>query len=207
MTNFEKAVELDNEKWLESLPDEVPEYEFTEQYNKFRIKLFDKMRGDKYHRFTKRATIAIIVAAVLLSMTIVTLAATLGKDFILKYFDGFARIEVSDVESADYVSDFYLGYIPDGYVKTDEDVSKMGILYSYSKEDSWFNISKSRLSADVQLDNENNNIISFEKNGIKYIITKDGESIGILWNDGNFLYELNGNLEETELLRIAYNSN
>ena len=203
MTNFEQAVALDNEKWLASLPEEAPEYKFSEKYNKFRVKLFDKMRGEKYHRFTKRATVAIIVAAILFAMAVATLAATLGKDFILKYFDGFARIEVSDVESADYVSDFYLGYIPDGYVKTDEDVSKMGILYSYSKEDSWFNISKSRLSADVQLDNENNNIISFKKNGIKYIITKDGESIGILWNDGNFLYELNGTLPKEELLKIA----
>lgn len=204
MTNFEKAVALDNEKWLEYLPEEAPEYEFSEKYNKFRIKLFDKMRGEKYHRFTKRATIAIIVAAILLSMTVVTLAATLGKEFIIKHFSGYAAVEVEDgKEDVKSVNSFDLGYIPKGFSKIDEFITKETISYSYSKNELWFNISKSKISGSMTFDEEENSVEKIVVDNTEYLFQTSDESSGLIWNDGFYIYEINGNLNKDELIRIS----
>ena len=204
MTNFEKAVALDNEKWLASLPDEIPEYEFSEKYNKFRVKLFDKMRGDKYHRFTKRATIAIIVAAILLSMTIVAIAATLGKDFILKHFDGYVVVNVSDKKDInDNVKSLNFLYIPDGFKMTDSDESDFGITYTYSLSDEWFYVSKTKINSDITYDEENGDVVKKELNGREYLVGSFNNSNSIMWNDGKFVFEINGTLSASELLRIA----
>ena len=131
ISNLEQAVALDMEKWLQTLPEEAPAYAFSEKYKKFRVKLFDKMRGEKYHRFTKRATVAIIVAAILFAMAVATLAATVGKDFILKHFNGYAEVEVVDSENAVIVNALSIGFVPDGFIKVDEFVSDATTTYSY----------------------------------------------------------------------------
>ena len=203
ISNLEQAVALDMEKWLQTLPEEAPEYKFSEKYNKFRVKLFDKMRGEKYHRFTKRATVAIIVAAILFAMAVATLAATVGKDFILKHFNGYAEVEVSDVENADYVNDFQVNYIPDGFIKTDEDKSIMGITYSFKKDDEWFDISKRTIDTSSNFDEENGSISEQIIDGKQYLIKPQNISNSIIWNDGKYAYEINGTLPKEELLKIA----
>ena len=207
MSNFEKAVALDVEKWTASLPDEFPDFECSESYIKFRSKLIDKMRNDKYHRFTKKATIFIIVAAVLLSMTIVTLAATVGKDFIIQHFKGYAEVKVSDVENAEKVNDFSVGYVPDGFVKTDEDISTMGITYSFAKEQLWFNITKNTLNSGLTIDEENSASEELTVGNNKYLISYSEETITMMWNDGSYVYYLTGNLEKDKLIMIAKNAN
>ena len=203
MTNFEQAAALDIEKWLQTLPEEAPEYKFSEKYNKFRVKLFDKMRGEKYHRLTKRATVAIIVAAILFAMAVATLAATVGKDFILKHFNGYAEVEVSDVENADYVNNFVLTYIPEGFDKTDEFVSSGIITYSYSNNDKWFDISKEEITADVGVDEEFGQVKEIEYKGKKFLLSEDESGRALIWNDGKYLYDINGNISLNEMLEIV----
>ena len=203
ISNLEQATALDIEKWLQTLPEEAPAYAFSEKYKKFRVKLFDKMRGEKYHRFTKRATVAIIVAAILFAMAVATLAATLGKDFILKHFNGYSTFEISDSkENAEYVNGFVLNYIPDGFNKIDEDSSEMGITYSYKNGNFWFNISKSFLNSGGGFSSENG-IKTIEKNGINYLILSEENSNTVMWNDGKYYYDMNGTLPKEELLKIA----
>ena len=202
MSNFEKAASLDVEKWMASFPDEFPDYEFSDSYIRFRAKLIDKMRGGKYHRLTKKATAIVIIAAILLSMTIVAFAATVGKDFILKHFNGYAEVEVSDVENADYVTNFTISYIPEGFVKTDEDCSKMGYSYTYSNGDLWFNIGKSVIDGTGSY-TEESAIKIIEKNNIKYYLSESVDSKSLIWNNGIFFYDINGNVSLEQLLEIA----
>lgn len=203
MLQIEKAAAIDTQAWLNTLPREVPVYAFSAPYLKFIAKLTDKMRGDRYHRFTKKATAVVIIAAILLSISIVALAATLGKDFILEHFNGYAEIKVSDVEKADYVNDFQVNYIPNGFTKTDEDKSIMGITYSFKKDDEWFDISKRTIDTSSNFDEENGSISEQTIDGKKYLIKPQNISNSILWNDGLYVYEINGTLSTEELLKIA----
>ena len=129
ISNLEQATALDIEKWLQTLPEEAPEYKFSEKYNKFRVKLFDKMRGEKYHRFTKRATVAIIVAAIVFTLAVVTLAATLGKEFIIKHFNGFAEVSVSESDEVKGLTDFSIAYIPQGFELSDKEKEQLKDLF------------------------------------------------------------------------------
>lgn len=202
MTNFEQAAALDIEKWLQTLPEEAPEYKFSEKYNKFRVKLFDKMRGEKYHRFTKRATVAIIVAAILFAMAVATLAATVGKDFILKYFNGYAEVEVIDSENAVNVDSLTIGYIPDGFIKTDEFISDSTTTYSYSESDKWFTVTKVKLDSGMTFDEENQ-IERITINNVEYLYSYSSDANNLLWNNGQYSFNLIGNLDKDQLLKIA----
>ena len=203
MLQIEKAVALDTQAWLNTLPREVPAYAFSAPYLKFIAKLTDKMRGDKYHRFTKKATAVVIIAAILLSISIVALAATVGKDFILKHFNGYAQVEVSDVEKSSFVANFVLTYIPEGFNKTDEFVSQGIITYSYSNNDSWFDISKEEITSDIGIDEEYGSVLEIEYKGKKYLLSEDESGRALIWNDGKYLYDINGTLSKEELLKIA----
>ena len=205
MTNFEQAAALDIEKWLQTLPEEAPEYKFSEKYNKFRVKLFDKMRGEKYHRLTKRATVAIIVAAILFAMAVATLAATVGKDFILKHFNGYAEVEVVDPENADAVNNLTLDYVPNGFVKNSEDTSEFGYSYTQSKDNQWFSINKSKIDSLTLID-EDNKLEVIEIQNQKYYLSRSEESNAVMWNDGKYVFDITGNISVDELLLIAQKS-
>ena len=203
-SNLEQAAALDVEKWLQTLPEEAPAYAFSEKYNMFRVKLFDKMRGEKYHRFTKRATVAIIVAAILFAMAVATLAATVGKDFILKHFNGYAEVEVVDSENAVNVDSLTIGYIPDGFIKSDEFISDSTTTYSYSESDKWFTVTKVKLDSGMTFDEENR-IEKITINNVEYLYSYSSDANNFLWNNGQYSFNLIGNLDKDLLLKIAEN--
>lgn len=115
MNNLGTALQLDLFKELDSLPTEFEEYEHSEKYNKNINRLFDKMRGDKYHRFTKKATTIILVAAILFALVVAGFAATVGRDFVIKTFSDHFAYSVVDKEGKKKVTELNVGYIPAGF--------------------------------------------------------------------------------------------
>ena len=203
ISNLEQTVALDMEKWLQTLPEEAPAYAFSEKYKKFRIKLFDKMRGEKYHRFTKRATVAIIVAAILFAMAVATLAATLGKEFIIKHFNGFAEVSVSESDEVKGLTDFSIAYIPQGFELSEKEQIDIEIKQSYVNGSQWFDVFKRTIDLELNYDEESESIKKVTLNGVTYIIGPSDGSNDIMWNDGNYIYEINGTLSVDELIKIA----
>ena len=65
MTKFEQACLLAFEDWADDIPDDLPEPEYSEKHKRWVKKLFNKMRGDRYHRFTTNTVKVMLVAAVL----------------------------------------------------------------------------------------------------------------------------------------------
>ena len=65
MNNFEKACELSLNDWLATIPDIVPEAEYTDKHEKWLKKLFNKMRDNRYHRFTTKTVKVLLIAATL----------------------------------------------------------------------------------------------------------------------------------------------
>ena len=207
MTNLERAAALEAEQdWLSILPSDTPSFIMNEQYAKFEKNLLDRMRGNKLHKFTRTTVKVLVIAAILLSLTIAVLAATVGKDFILTHFDGFASYEIIDAEKdAKFVKDFQLGYIPEGFIKTDEDVSDMGITYSFSKGEMWFDVSKSYLEG-RRTYTEEKEIEEIEINGLTLLYSDSTTSNSLIWNNGYYFYDINGNISKDELINIALNS-
>lgn len=204
MSNLEKAAAMYTESWINALPEE--EFIPSPEYIKWRNRLLDKMRNDKYHRLTKRATMVLIAAILTFLLAVGTLAATVGKDFIIRTYYTFANYIVLDSEPK-YVKSLELGYIPEGFEKVDEMKSINGYKYQYSFNNQYFNIEK--IMANSHSAFNSNNLETIENNGVTFIINDslETDTVEITFNKNGFIYILSGNITKKELLKVAINAN
>lgn len=68
MDVFKEAVILSCENWVNSIELPIEKHVFSKKFEKNMSILFDKMRGDKYHKFTRKTTRFLIAAAIILSL-------------------------------------------------------------------------------------------------------------------------------------------
>ena len=61
MSKFIRACEKSLNDWVATLPDVVSEAEYSKNHEKWKKKLFNKMRGDYYHTFTTKTIQVILV--------------------------------------------------------------------------------------------------------------------------------------------------
>ena len=204
MTNFEAAVELSLNNWVASFPTEFDLPKPTQEYEKGIAKLFDKMRGDRYHRFTKNTARIILIAAILLAIATVTLAATVGREFIVHKFSNFSTYSVVDETDVDDVNDIVVGYIPEGFKLDNKIGEKSFINYTYSNNNDWISIYKTKIDSKIEIDTEYKNIEYLTINGFEVIYYNDNSDFnGIVWNNGYFIYRVQGNIYKDELIKIA----
>lgn len=207
MNNFEAAVELSLNNWVASLPTEFNLPEPTEAYKKGIAKLMDKMRGDRYHRLTRRTARAILIAAIIMAIATVTVAATVGRDFIVQRFSDHSTYSVVDASNVKEVDDIHIGYLPEGFELESKEITDYSQFYVYSKNNYWINIYKSKIDTGLTFDTEYNNGEYIETNTFEGIYFED-ESLsysGIVWNDGNYIYLINSNISKQGLIKIAEN--
>ena len=207
MTNFEAAVELSLNDWTASFPTEFDLPEPSAAYQKGIAELMDKMRGDRYHKFTRRTARAILIAAIIMAIATVTLAATVGRDFIVQKFSDYSTYNVVDSSGVKDVEDIHIGYIPKGFELENIEKGEHYEYYNYKTEQKWINVYKSEIDSEVSFDTE-------AKNGVQIIIknykamyysNEETEFNGVVWNDGTFIYRVQGNIKKEELLRISEN--
>jgi hypothetical protein len=206
MTNFEAAVELSLNNWVATLPTEFDLPEPTEAYKKGIAKLLDKMRGDRYHKFTRKTARIILIAAIIMAIATVTLAATVGREFIVQKFSNFSRYSVVDSSNIKSVEDIEIGYIPEGFELTNKETSKNKYYLNYFNEDKWISIYKSKIDSRIDFDTEYKNKERIRINGFEGVYFEDNDSInGLMWNNGHYIYQLDSNISKEELIKIAEN--
>lgn len=207
MSNFEAAVELSLINWVASLPTEFDLPEPTEAYKKGIAKLMDKMRGDRYHRLTRSTARALLIAAIIIALATVVFAATVGRDFIVQKFDDYSTYDVVDTSGIKNIDNLKIGYIPDGFELTSKYDSGVQFFYIYQNGNEWINVFKAHIDTNVTYDTEYYNeekIITSSFEGIYYEDNNLNFS-GIIWNNGNFIFRIEGNISKEELIKIAKN--
>ena len=207
MTNFEAAVELSLNNWVKSLPTEFDLPEPTEEYKKNIAKLFDKMRGDRYHKLTRSAVRAILIAAILLALATAVLAATVGREFIIEKFSDFSTYNVVDTSNVKGVDGIEIGYIPQGFECDTTEETDYSVLCIYENNNEWISVYKAKIDSKIEFDTEYNNKEEVKINGVEGVYYKDDSMgcSGIVWNDGNYIYQLESNISKEELIKIAEN--
>ncbi len=203
MSVFEEACTISNRRWAASLPTELEAVEFSKQHQKRMNILFDKMRRDKYHRMTRKATIALIAAILFISMTVTAFAIPATREFIIQKFFDHSQYSVVNGEQNE-VSNIEIGYIPAGFnLLNDYNGSLDKILHYKTADNKWFDISKTTLKSNIVFDTETYSHEEFVENGIEYIIYYDGDMTGCIWNNKGFIYDISGNISKDELIKIA----
>ena len=194
-------------EWVDSFPTEFDLPEPTEAYKKGIEKLMDKMRGDRYHKLTRSAARGVLIAAILLAIATVTLAATVGREFIVEKFSNYSTYNVVDSSNVESVDDINIGYIPEGFEFSSKEITDFSQHYIYNNNGNWLIIYKSKISNAIDFDTEHENIKNINVNsfdGIYYENSSTNYS-GIIWNNGNYVYTVEGNITEKELTKIAEN--
>ncbi len=205
MTNFEAAVELSLNDWTASFPTEFDLPEPSAAYQKGIAELMDKMRGDRYHKFTRKTARAILIAAIIMAIATVTLAATVGRDFIVQKFSDYSTYNVVDSSGVKDVEDIHIGYIPKGFEVHDKTVSDDLYLLVYNNNDLWINIKESAIDTEVKFDTEFSNGKPIKIGIYDGVLFQDlnKDYTGVTFNNGSYIITVDGNIPETELIRIA----
>ena len=205
MSNFEKACEMSLNDWLSTIPEEVPEAEYTKNHEKWKRKLFNKMRDNRYHRFTTKTVKVLVIAATLTALLLTAFVIPSSREYIIDNFDIFSRYKITENNKNSVNGEITVGYIPEGFKLVDKQSSSKITTSNYS--DSNMNIiTITKFSSVMELDFDTEigvtkNIIS---NGKTYIYYSDNTNYSYLvWNINDYVYQIHSFLPKEELLKIA----
>lgn len=210
MNKFAQACVLSNEDWLNSLPDDIPDYSFSQNHNNKMQKLISKMHGDKYHSASKKAFRIILVAAVILSLSIA--ATTIGnpeREYYIQKFDDHSIYGIKDYSGYKKITDFKVGYLPEDFILIDKREDEDFYTYEYKNVNNskiTLNLSKNTLITQILFNTEFFDCEVITVDGIDYAtVIEDDGFISMLWNDNEYIYELGGNISLETAIKIAQN--
>ena len=205
MTKLARACELSLNDWFDTFPEEIPEAECSKKHERWKKNLFNKMRDDYYHRFTTGTIKVMLVAAVLSALLFTAFVVPSSREFIIDNFDIFSRYKLTESNNNAVNGEITVGYIPEGFELTNVQESARAIVNDYySLNDEFFTISKYSSSIEVDLDTETGNIENVMANNKTYSYYVDANSHNYLvWNENDYVYQIEGTLSKDELLKIV----
>lgn len=207
MNNFEDVCLLSCENWVDSFPDEIPQHKFSKKYNDKMKELFQSEQNNK-HKFSKKTLKFLLIAAILLSIATTVFAIPTSREYIVDKFSNHSEYNVIDTKKAKKVKSFNVNYIPAGFKKVeDEDYSSNHYyIEDYENSDRFFVAEKLELSSRISFDTEHYEPENIEINGADAVYFRSNNNAkGIIFNDGNYIYIITGNIEKDELVKIAQN--
>lgn len=206
MTDFEKACLLSCENWVDTFPNEVEKHKFSKKHNEIINNILVGKPFDKKHKLSKKTVKILLIAAILLSLATTVLAFSPSREFIVKKFANHSEYDIIDTDDVKNVTSLKVNYIPSGFVRTEEDVSNDYYVELYSNGNYHFMIEKLTIDTNVGYDTEKYCDEEIIINDIKAVIYTGNKNIkGIIFNNGEYIYVVDGNIEKEELVRIAQN--
>ena len=205
MSNFEKACEMSLNDWLSTIPEEVPEAEYTKNHEKWKRKLFNKMRGNRYHKFTTKTIKVMLVAAVLCALLLTAFVIPSSREYIIDNFEIFSRYKITENNKNSVNGEIAVGYIPEGFELESIVTEDKHALYNYiSKDNGSFIISKFSSSIEVDLDTETGNIetINIDEKVYSYYVDENNYNY-LVWTENDYIYQIHSSISKDELLKIA----
>lgn len=202
MTVFEETCLLSCEQWVDSFPSDIPKHKFSKQHNNNMKKLLKGNQQKEKYKFSKKTIRFLIAAAILLSLTITAFAIPLRREFIITKFSNHSEYNVSDTSHAKQVKSLTVNYVPNGFEKTED----YGYSCVYKNGDQEFVVEKSMITASIGYDTEFYDDEIIEINGIEAVYYKSNDvNGGIIFNNGEYIFWISGNIAKEELVKIAQN--
>ena len=205
MSNLALACELSLNDWFATFPDEIPEAERSKKHEKWKKNLFNKMRNDRYHRFTTKTVKVMLIAATLCALLLTAFVVPSSREFIVDHFDIFSRYKLTESNNNVVDGEIIVGYIPEGFELTNEQDFARATMNEYIDSiGGVFIISKYSSTTEVDFDTEMGGAENIIVNGKTYVFYIDENNHNILvWNKTDYVYQMEGTLSKDELLKIA----
>lgn len=201
MNNFNDACSLSCDDWLNNFS-ELFDYDFSKSFDKEMQKLIDKMRKDKYHKFTRKSMQVLIIAAIILSFATTVFAIPSSRKYIIQQFKDHFSYTVSDKDSnINDINEITIGYVPYGFKINYTDSSELETFKEYRNSNNWFTVNKDTINTEINFDSLEREIKVI--NGIEYLLFTTDSTNGVIWNNGLYTYTITGDISEEELIKIA----
>lgn len=207
MSKFEEICRLSCEKWVDSLPDDIPKHQFSEKHEKIMNTLLDSRTEDGKRRISGKIIKFIIIAAVIMAVAATAFANPSSREFTIKKFSGRTQYSVTETENNQKVESLDIGYIPAGFEKAYE--YEYDYFYKYGYEningEEHFDVDKHGLNAAINYDSrfDSEEIYINGAKGV-YFSAENGDK-AIVFNNGEYIYTISGDIEKEELIKIAQN--
>ncbi len=206
--------EMDEAKMSEEMKELEP-YEFSEEFEKKMevvLRLYRRRRFmDKVKRYAAVAAVLVLVAAggVFLTGTKSTEATEPGVNVLewLKDYFSFEKGGSGKKENDILFAESQIGFIPEGFEKSGEEVSATAVMYKYMNNENEFIVLRvDRVKTSLQQDSEgiekevNMNLAGYE---YTYVYEEENQCHTLFWEDDNDLfYNLTGNLNKELMEQI-----
>ena len=201
-----EACLLSQNEWINSFMP-LEEHVFSKRHERKMEALFWRIRNDKYHKLTKNAVRAIIIAAIILSLALTALAIEIAKAYnAYNITEGTVYNAIG--ANGKFNENLNVGFIPYGYnLDKDIDLHKMMSKKYASNGGDLIVVEKYVLDSESIL---NTTIYQYEEifnNNIRYFYYSSNNLSGIIWVNNNYIYSISSSsLSKEELLLMAYST-
>lgn len=204
MNKLAQACELSLNDWLSTFPDIIPQAVCSKKHEKWKKKLFNKMRDNYYHRFTTKTVKVMLVAAVLFALLLTAFVIPSSREFMVEKFDKYSVFQITKDNKNSPNGKITVGYIPDRFELVEEFESDNHIWNKYYNGCYYFILSKNSSSSMVNFDTEISETEKIIIDNITYIYSEGSSGLNILiWTNNDYVYRIEGTILKEELLEIA----
>lgn len=99
-----------------------------------------------------------------------------------------------------------MNYIPDEFKMVDKSESEAWFNYSYKMGEQKFEVEKLNLRSTIDFDTENSIKEELQINGADAAYYRTADNWGtVIFNNGEYIYYIGGNISKEELVKIAQN--
>lgn len=212
---LEKIVETYYQDLVSQDTSVIDNYQFSDRYLDRKQELLSKMAlKKKIHSHSLRRKIIIALIAAALIGTITVAAYEPARKFFMKIFTGYTEITPAENNSGvdshkTVIEKKYSITVPDGYVLDETnsvDTDEM-VLHKYLNQNKELVFTQEVKSVfKLYIDNEHTNLASkTDKDGQEILVHNiDDVSVILIWDNGEYIFELSGEMSETELMEIYY---
>ncbi len=205
MSKLAIACELSLNDWFATFPDEIPQAECSKKHEKWKKRLFNKMRDNYYHRFTTKTVKVMLVAAILLVLLLTAFVFPSSREAIMDKFDKHSTYQLTKDNKNSVANEIKVGYVPEGYEFESSDNAGKQIIAKYkSSNGDYFTIFKNSSIIKVDFDTENFETEEIVIDGIKYTYCHGNDEVNnIVWTQNDYVYRISGTLSKEGLVKIA----
>jgi hypothetical protein len=179
-----------------------------------------KSEHNVYHKMTltkarKALCIAIAIIILLLSSLSVGAVRDFIANFYIQYFDTHNTLTAMLDDNENYPTTlektYRLGYIPDGYELSDEDITEndASYLYSNSEGKNMLFTQNTKSIFNIDIDNEYSNATTEVYQGQLYFVNvfdsdyAEGKRVTIIWDNGSYIFCLSAELPKEAVLDLC----
>lgn len=208
-TQLKKAFEETLEARIISTVPDMPDHRFSPQFER---KMKRLASGGAPKKLTVRRLFICVTAALIaaaLAASSVSAVRDFFKRFFTETFSTHTAVQSADTaEAPETIEAVFTIDVPEGFETVFEeqaDEVTQFMVHEYEKDDKYIIFSQySKKSFNVMVDTENQTMEYISVSGNEgYIIQLDDVSFYISWDNGDYIFDIEGNIGKNQLIEIA----